>query len=368
MKRFVIVLLVIGLIGACIWLFVVPSKTNSNSERQKVQQNKKATLPTEQFIINNLLHKDGTIRTDLPQHSRSAVALSESIGLWMEYLAEKEDTKLFDKAYQTIEELFLTKENVVMWKIENGKSATTNALIDDLRIMEALFREGERRNKEEYITTAKRIANGVLKNNRIEAHFVDFFDVQYKERDSKLTLSYVSPTAFQYLVKYSKFSKKDLVFLKQFMQNVPLKNGFYPKSYRISDDSFEFDDTINLIDQLYVAMHMERFDINTESFYAWLKETFYKEDHLYGRYDGSTKKNAVEYESVAVYALTILYSLEREEYTFAKDVYKQMIRHRTDKEDATYYGGYLSSNSTHSFDNLLALLAERKLLDEQVIE
>lgn len=34
----------------------------------------------------------------------------------------------------------------------------------------------------------------------------------------------------------------------------------------------------------------------------------------------------------------------------------------------TYYGGYMSGNETHSFDNLLPLLAERKLFDENIIQ
>lgn len=381
MKRFVVVLFIL-LSVTSIAIFFLNTESEQESESELIssspaqstidsiptQSDEGIVLPTEQFIMQHLMHEDGTIRTDVKGNSNWDVALSESIGLWMEYLVEKRDASLFEDVFQTNRDLFLTKENIMMWRMEEGQVATSNALIDDIRVMEALFKEGERIDNTKYKEQAKEIGKAILKYNRQSSHFVDFYDTEHKEKGNLLTLSYVNPTAFQYMTKYDILSKEALNHLKQFMQGVPLDNGFYPKTYSYADQSFLYDDTINLIDQLYVALHMERFDIQTERFYEWINETFYKENRLYGRYDRETKINTVDYEAAAVYALAILYSLEREENTFAKDVYEQMIRLRNNDPDSQQYGGYIFSNTTHSFDNLLALLAERKLLNEQVIE
>ena len=367
MKSFLIVVSFIILFGIGIWLHLNDSNSTTTTQQTLEQVNKEETLSTEQFVIDYLLSEDGTIRTDIKPNTNSNIALSESIGLWMEYLAEKGDLPQFEEAYRTIKDQFLAKNNLLFWKIENGQAARSNALIDDLRVMEALFKVGERSNNQHYIHTAKSIANAVLNYNREGSFFVDFYEMELEEKGDILTLTYLNPSAFQYMVKYNVLSEYEMDELRKFMSEIPMENGFYPKSFRQSDDTFQFDSTVNLIDQLYVALHLERFDINTDQFFEWIHKTFYNENLLYGQYDQKTKKNAVQYESVAVYALVILYSIEKQEYSLAEDIYYRMIRLRNNNPDASYFGGFVTSDTTHSFDNLLALLAERKLVNEQVI-
>jgi hypothetical protein len=145
-----------------------------------------------------------------------------------------------------------------------------------------------------------------------------------------------------------------------------LENGFYPKSYNVRTHTFSFENPVNLIDQLYTAFHLEKAGVKTDEFYEWLKAEFYQNGRLNGRYDRNTKKQAVDYESASVYALTILYSLERNDRSFAKDVYERMVAMRVDDKQSNHYGGYVVNGETHSFDNLLPLLAERIFLYETV--
>ncbi len=349
-------------------LFVQKGKPKENKDDKKLMDTKNIVLPTEQFIVHHLLHEDGTIRTNVDKHEGDDLALSESLGLWMEYLVMKKDSERFQEAYETLLDMFLLKEALVAWQVEDGVVADTNALIDDIRIIKALGQEGERTGSENYIETATKMTKSILKYNRQGDQFVDFYDVVHRYANEELTLSYIDIEAFDYLYKLDLLSQKLWENIHVFLGNIPLKNGFLPKSYHTVNSTFQYEQTVNLIDQVYTAIHVERSGAQTDDFYQWLKDEFYKNHFLYGRYDLDTKKRAVDYESASVYALTIIYSLERNDETFAKDVYTQMKTMQVQDDESLFYGGYVtSSNSTHSFDNLFPLLAERILIDAEVI-
>lgn len=359
-KIWLMVCILIGCSVVVLLLLELPEK----KERKQAVFHKPVDLPTEQFIRKHLFHEDGTIRTNFEGRAGSELALSESLGLWMEYLLEKQDHELFEEVYETLVKSFWFDEGLVAWKIENGILADTNALIDDLRIMKALYVEGEKIGRNDYIQTATKIARSLAVYNRNGEHFVDFYDVKHQLANDEITLSYLDMESVRYMVKYDVISERTFQFLETFLHTIKLDNGFYPKSYNVRMKSFEFENPVNLIDQLYTAFHFEKAGVKADEFYEWLKAEFYKNHSLFGRYDRITKNHAVEYESASVYALTILYSLERGDISFAKDVYQRMITMRINDEQSDFYGGYVTSNETHSFDNLLPLLAERIFIHE----
>lgn len=328
-------------------------------------------LPTEQFIKDFLIASDGTIRTNFAQkeNEEGKHRLSESIGLWLEYLVVKDDMEGFQNSARVVEEYFLLHENIVAWEIKDDKQATTNALIDDLRIIEALFLEGEKSNNSVLIRLAKEISEAILQYNKPGDYFVDFHDTKFNYSNENLTLSYLNPEPFRYMVSYGLLSEDSLKELLDFMKEIPSENGFYPKTFDTVEQLFIYDDTINLIDQLYTAIYLEKAGVDTGEFYEWLKATFYKQGFLYGRYNRITKEPAVDYEAASVYALTIIYSVGKNDDTFSLDVYEQMKNMQVRNKDHMYYGGYvdLSTSNTHSFDNLLPLIAERILHLEKII-
>lgn len=356
-KTLVISLLVSIMLGIALYL----NKKQQLDHEQAVQDNYviEPLYQTEAFIVEHLLHTDGTVRTNFTGKPGSEQVLSESMGLWLEYLGYKEDDNQFAATVSTIEDVFLMGNKLVTWEIDNGEKATTNALIDDLRIIEALFREGERVDRLDYIQLAEEMSRAILKFNYQEGHFVDFHDTLYDYSNEELTLSYLIPDALRFMVKYEIFSEDDFNQFISFMEDIPLNNGFYPKTYDTKNNVFYYDDIINLIDQLYTAIHLEQSDVKTDDFFAWLKKTFAKENKLYGRYERETKQKAVDYEAAAVYGLTILYSLEKSDEIFAQKVYEQMIKMQSDV--TPYVGGYVDKGmaSTHAFDNLISLIAER---------
>lgn len=341
----------------------------SQNELEK-QLEQKNSLPTERFIQQYLLMDDGLIYTDFQQNEGGSLVLSESMGLWMKYLVEKEENDQFKKAFQTVKSHFLFDNYLIAWRIKDGEKADTNALIDDLRIVEALFIMGEKTAYEPYIQLAQKIADSIMKYNQKESFLVDFYDVKYEYANNQLTLLYLNINAFKYMEKYGIISTNDLAKLNKFMKNIPESNSFFPKYYDIEREKFHYEETVNLIDQLYMAIYSEQAEINTNFFFNWLKEAFYQNNRLYGRYDLETITHVVDYESAAVYALAIIYAVKKTDTQFAKDLYKQMITMRINDEQSSFYGSYMdeSLEETHSFDNLLPLLAERILYNEQIIK
>lgn len=354
-----IALITFGFSGTLLFLL------EKNTDKQTVFHKPKE-LPTEQFIQNHLLSEDGTIRTNMEGNNGHQLALSESLGLWMEYLVLKQDFERFEEAYDTLLSTFLLPEGLVAWKVENKERAQTNALIDDLRIMKALFAAGKHTNRKDFIKTAASLAQSLANYNRKGSDFVDFYDVRHRYANDEITLSYLDIESFRYMVHNGAISEEWLNDFDAFLHSITLKNGFYPKSYNVRTHTFTFENPVNLIDQLYTAIHFEKAGVKTDAFYEWLKAEFYRNERLYGRYDRIAKTRAVDYESASVYALTILYSLERNDRPFAKDVYERMAAMRVNDKRSNYYGGYVANGETHSFDNLLPLVAERIFLNETV--
>lgn len=361
MKKIILIIVFITLGFSCAFLFLSEKETHEKTLFQQTIE-----IPTEPFIRKHLLHKDGTIRTNLEGKNGYQLALSESLGLWMEYLVAKQDFEGFEEAYETLLRTFVLPEGIIVWKVENGERAQTNALIDDLRIMKALFAAGKHENRKDFIQTAISIAESLAKYNRKGEYFVDFYDVKHQYANEEITLSYLDRESFRYMVQYGAIDEEMLKNLDEFLNTITLENGFYPKSYNVRTHTFSFENPVNLIDQLYTAFHLEKAGVKTDEFYEWLKAEFYQNGRLNGRYDRNTKKQAVDYESASVYALTILYSLERNDRSFAKDVYERMVAMRVDDKQSNHYGGYVVNGETHSFDNLLPLLAERIFLYETV--
>ena len=158
--------------------------------------------------------------------------------------------------------------------------------------------------------------------------------------------------------------------MMKILNEVPSQNGFYAKSYDVVDKKYLFDDQINMIDQVIVALHQAEVGIKTESFHLFLKNQFSDNGVLYGRYMRETHMPSVSYESPSVYGFAILYCLEIGDEDFAESLYRRMVAFRERNKENQFYGGYSinSRNDTHIFDNLVPLLAEETLINQGVVD
>lgn len=354
----------------------VPSamKTEQNTSSSEYVR----LLPGELFIKEHLTNDDQTLKTNMkpatsndPNVAKGTETLSESLGLWMLYAVEKGDQALFAQNVEVMK-AYDYQNGWIAWKAGggNGTPVATNALVDDLRIAEALYMAGEKWGDESYIQLANEVGQSIVENQSREGLLVDFYDRHYKVASDNLTLSYLNASAVQLMEKHQQVSKELNNQVHSFLNALPTQNGFFPFSYQLGSKEYVYHQEVNLIDQLYIGYHRAQVGISSPELWAFLKDEFARNGLLYGRYDAGTKKPLVSYESPAVYSLAILTASELKDYTFARDLYERMVRQQIRRPESEFYGGYvdMSQMDTHSFDNLLPLLAERRLFNEGTLQ
>ncbi|MDO3661726.1 glycosyl hydrolase family 8 [Bacillus sp. C28GYM-DRY-1] len=320
--------------------------------------------PAEYFIYHNLMNDQGFIKTDF---SVQPSYLSESLGLWMEFLISKNDAAHFEEQYQHLTNSFLMSNHLVTWKIQNSQASGTNALIDDMRIMLSLDQAAAKWGRSDYAQTARDIGTALRTYNMNTGLFTDFYDSQAASK--VVTISYVMPDALVVLKKNGIIDEEAEQRNANVLYSAPLKNGFLPKTYSSVTKTYTYDSEINLIDQLYAAWHLPEGNEKAAVLAGWIKQEFQANGKLYGRYSADTKEPAVQYESPSVYALAVLFLTKQHgDSSVIKHIYDKMNDFEILDPVKTYYGGYMSGTQTHSFDNLLPLLAERKLFNENIIQ
>lgn len=326
---------------------------------------------TEHFILRHMMNENGTLATYRLEDTKAGTgeakgreALSESAGLWLQYTLDKDDQALFDEQVKVIQNNFVHKDQIVLWKIsEKGEmQSATNALIDDLRIIEQLYRAYEMYKEERYKNLADQLSDAVIRYNKKDNYYVDYYDADARKQNDFATTSYINPRAFSYMKKYGKVSAQQYEEVVQFLADYPRHGWAFPKEYK-EDGTFTYDKEVNLIDQSYVAYHRSLGGLSSDAYLEFIKKKFQKDGKLYGRYNLETGKQTVKYESPAAYGLTILYVLQTGDTKFAKELYDHMSTFRNDNVFSRYYGGYVTgeNNNTHIFDNVLPLLAEIEL-------
>ncbi|MGN7469307.1 glycosyl hydrolase [Brevibacillus sp. SAFN-007a] len=329
---------------------------------------KRVPSPTETFIVEQMTNPNGTLATylqDAPAAHADIVsgreALSESLGLWMQYALAGEDQKLFDKSYQVLKTYFLSPQAYVYWKLSaDGRShVTTNALGDDLRIVDALWQAADTWGQTEYRQTATAVTETLLASSIQDGYLVDFHDFGKKESPHTLSLAYVDMSALKRMAAHGMIDAPMYNRYRDLLLNLPDDGLFYPKIFHIEKQLYKYDDSINLIDQLIVALHRAEIGGKSEALIAFLKKEFAERKQLPGRYDRLSRTAAVSYESPAVYGLAILLALKLDDPEWARQLQERMLKLRS--VEARYFGGYVFDDNTHVFDNLFPLLAEEAM-------
>ncbi|MBJ8056471.1 glycosyl hydrolase lipoprotein, partial [Bacillus cereus] len=86
----------------------------------------KPVLSGEYFMTHHLMTDQGMIRTSLAEQP---TYLSESLGLWMDYLVRKKDQTSFDQQVDVLRTQFLLEHNLLSWQIESHQKSKVNALV-----------------------------------------------------------------------------------------------------------------------------------------------------------------------------------------------------------------------------------------------
>lgn len=334
------------------------------------QLTQKEDLIAEHFIKNYLYEENGLIKTDLVEESN--IFLSESLGLWMAYLVEKQDTDEFNQQYNILKDYFIQDNYLISWRIVGSENAKSNALIDDLRIINALNKASEKWNTSKYHQLAKSIAENVVRYNMTNGVFINHVDIESKYQGDFLTLSYLNPEAIRFMREEKLLTDEQYQKNREILIDAPVsEHGFFPLTYYPQDDLYEFASEVNLIDQYYIGYYRALWGGDVSSLVRFTEETLETYDNiLFGRFSAESKEPIVDYEGPSIYALAILMCLEIEEYELVHTLMDSMKSLQILDSSEDFYGGFIDINSldTHAFDNLLPLIAERKALDDGIIQ
>lgn len=260
-------------------------------------------------VEKNYTNADGLIHA-YPTEQDSEY-LSETLGLYMEYLTLVEDDENFSKQVEVLKNHFVAQENghsFIRWRL--NEKASTNALIDDIRIIKALEQASDIFGNEEYRTLADKLSEAVSSVQSEGSYTVDFYDWSLEMPAQRLTLSYLDDNGAITAESY------------EVLDNVKASEVFFPEYYDTAAERYISSNEVHMIDQLLIALNREKSGQPSEQFAEWLKEEWNRKQKLYGRYDRQTLKATVDYESLAVYYYLHAYFSTLGETELADEVFQ----------------------------------------------
>lgn len=315
-----------------------------------------------------MINSNGTLATYLqeaesehPDLAAGREALSESLGLWMQYAVREEDEELFQNSYQVLKNIFMGPDPYIKWKLQPDGHAlvTTNALGDDLRIVGALLEAYKQWEVQDYVNTAGRITRNLLAQGQMNGYLTDFHDFKLHVSSTTLSLVYVDTASLKAMLDHRLISQSEYDNYVSLLDSMPSEGPFFPKSYDVITQAYSFDSSVNILDQLIVAIHADEAGRETGALMNFLQAELQERSLFYGRYDARSLEPDVSYESPSAYGLAILLALQTGDREFAEKIWERLREMRG--QDERYKGGYVYEGNTHIFDNLFPLLAESAL-------
>ena len=329
MKTILLVVLFLSIVVGALYGWMKREELSNQTKMREENQ----TEITEDFIYRWLQNENGMIATYIKNSSQEdedlvqgREVLAETLGLLMDYALDNENQTLFNTLYKQLTDYFLEKEGFVNWKLkEDGTSdVSANALIDDIRILDALAMAAENWKTDQYKKTALSISEYLNKKNAVNGIYTDFYDKEYGYASSEISLSYIDIQGMNTLVNQGLLDAEIVAETSQVLIKAPLDHGFYPVSYNVEEKEYIFSDNINLVDQAILAYHYAQVGNRSLEFLTFIKSEMDKRGLIHGMYDRKTKEPTVDYESPAIYGFLILYALEVDEHDLAQALYDRM--------------------------------------------
>lgn len=332
-KGIIAVLLIIGIGLAVFWLLP--------SEREEDE-----TVT----VIEERYRGDNGLIANYPDGEGSTEYLSESVGLYLDYLLVMEEEEAFAEEVDRLSEFTeeLDEGTLIKWKVEDDISV--NALIDDVRIAYALKRGAELFGEESYHELSLAIQEAVYHYQYEAGEWHDFYDWPSESLSQEVHFSYFSAAAWESF-------GWDGASLEGVTRAAMDNSLYYYERYNVEDEAKEFYTAgeVNLIDQVLIMQQMEAVTGDVQPLENWLYETYDTNGRLTGRYDRETMEESVEYEAPAVYALIMLHFLDKGDTAKAAD-WKEPLESVHETEQI--------STETHFFDYMLAETALKRLEKE----
>ncbi|MDT0000238.1 glycoside transferase [Listeria cossartiae subsp. cayugensis] len=331
MKRMILILILLVLLGTGLYFFLRPEPKDTVSAP-------KETTPTsttvQQYVKENYTAKNGLI-IDY-KNAQNPHYLAESIGLYMEYLVEVNDSKTFQEQVTSLQKNFITNDSFIKW--EATDSTTTNAIVDDFRITDALYQASDKFEHDAYKKLADKLLTNTKKYSAVQGTPVDFYDFVHKKKADTLHLSYLNIEAMQHI------NYRDKAYLP--IQTVNAE-PFFTEVFQNGQFHYADANEVNMIDQMLIAIayYDENGDIEP-NFDNFLQTELASNGKIYARYQRETKKPSSENESTAVYAFLTQYFNKTNQAKNGKITKELLEKMDTSNPETTHFFDYINKEIT----------------------
>lgn len=287
--------------------------------------------------------------------------LSESSGLWLEYLAQTHQNKTFREFYKNTKKYF-DQGRQFSYRIDGKtkKKSDVNATLDDLRIIRALQIYAQNNNSKKYRhEAAERFA--MLQTTSIQkARVLNFYDVRTKKASNESSLAYYDLATLKY---FESVSKKERGYYREQLKLV--EKGYlgdifplYAPSYNWKTNQYGTKN-LNTSEALITVLHLAEIGKMKPETVSWLKMQI-DNKKLYNSYTtaGAIEDHDQSTGNYAIAAMIFARNGDRKYYQKAMNlVWDDQVRNKNSK----IYGalGDTKDNDAYSFNNLLALLTSQ---------
>lgn len=326
-----------------------------------------STLPQEEknalSFIESSLSSNGGIYTN---YTRSTISnglpsgkdvLSESQGLALAYFLNINDTNRFKQSLNYSIRHLQMENKLFSWvRYEDTDKSTSNALIDDFRILRALIGAHEKWYDANYLKYAKQLSTSIIKYNINEGLPVDHYSMDEMKASPIISLSYLDTaaikSAFSIDTRWISIYEASQQILEGGLDS---ENPFTALSYNTVSHEYQFPDEVCMVQFIYTLINMSEAEIDITSSLNWLSNELANTGRLYSKYNRYLYTPINDIESTAVYSLTAqLFFLEgkkQEAFSCLEAAKKYQIQ---DKNSQLYgaFGNEITKEA-YSFDNLL---------------
>lgn len=317
------------------------------------------------FIKDDLTGEDRGIYTNyLDENSdgdttKGHTVLSESEGIILLYNLERNEKEEFDANLNYITQNMIMENNLLSWRIENGKQNPTSSSIDDLRVVKALLLADEKWNDMSYRKLALKIAGGVRKelidNNRL-SNFNDGYGMSEETKLCYLDLPTLRMLSNIDYRNWKEVYDKSVEILNggYISDNVPL----YALMYNKNSNTYDSDNPDTLVSMITILNKLDDSQDVSKSI-AWIKEKFKKDGKIFTSYDRESGESASDIESTSTYSMIVQIASRIGDYELETMAMDRIKAFQIKNPQSKVYGGFGSEDGSqvHSYDNLNALIA-----------
>lgn len=203
----------------------------------------------QETVASHYVNDEGVIHA-YPDN-RESEYLSESLGLYLEYLLQVEDEESFAEQAAILKGRFLVETGgqvFIPWRLY--AEANVNALIDDVRIASVLEGAAEQFAEPAYLELSQQIVSAIEDRQHQQGTAVDYYDWSYQIAGNRLTLSYLID---EMTVLPESFA----------MLDTGEREVFFPEYYDFDEKKYVKSGEVHMIDQLLIAVN--RFDQGLQS-------------------------------------------------------------------------------------------------------